>query len=308
MTLRTVRALVVVSLSLFAPSAFAADAATEEANEKLLQAGIKRSWIATEIKSKEFAKAHAAADACIAILEGYFPSHPKQKSVVNARFEGEKSPATYDAILAACKKGKADADAAKTASAAESRGEGQKELSRMAEIGYPRGLEALEQAHKDVKAKLWSDASGSYQDVIDKLHPLSQELKRRLGAEPSLATVPINTGKGSMPAQKLAEVVGQMMKEAETEKAGLKGKAEAEEKAAEAAIEKSLTGDRKKIAKAHGMPSWYEGANYVGLKERTKAALTSPTWRYDNSSGCTTTYHFKGAKQVKVTRTAACSE
>jgi hypothetical protein len=56
----------------------------------------------------------------------------------------------------------------------------------------------------------------------------------------------------------------------------------------------SVHGDRARIMKQEGLPSWFDGADLLDSHEWFNAMLRSSYYRYDSSTGCQTTYYFSG--------------
>lgn len=248
------------------------------------------------------------AEKCVSRLEEYFPSHPAEhKLPAGGSFRLGDKPVTYELLIAACKRTRTEIVETQKEKAAARHNELEKQLRTCAGRDFVEGTTYLAEARKGASAKNFVDAYLSYRDAVRELEETESLFKQALHEDPTLAAIeiPIGKSKEMMSMQKIFDTASKLLPEAQKETETVKGQAVAQEQALEAALQKSLQGDRKKLADERGLPSWWQGADLADVAPRNKAIVTSPYWRYDSSSGCKITYRFSGNKRTKIERSPA---
>ncbi|MBA3501354.1 MAG: hypothetical protein M4D80_34250 [Myxococcota bacterium] len=242
-----------------------------------------------------FPKAVEAARACLERLEAVFGARPELHAVT----VGDK--VTYASLRADCEQLERDAKRAVQSAASEGLATWKQRLVYTGAEGFPSATKWLADARKHRKAKRSVDALEAYSYAVAGFDSARSALAKALEEVPEVARHPLSQGKGkpTISVQALLESATKLHAEAKSEHDSIKQQAFADDDAAEAVMLGSLSGDRKTVAGELGFPSWYEGANAVGSDRRAKALASSPYWRYDSSSGCRVTVHFKANKRTR---------
>lgn len=286
----------ILILSTFARGASAETGdADVDANNILVDANSDRGYARHCIDEGDWDKATEYGQKCLKELDTFFKAHPDRAKKI---YEYQDQKLTYASVSGACKQLQADIVTTRKQKTAASAVDSQRYMTELAEKNYGEGVGDLADARKLVKAGKLTDAVEQYDYAVQRLGVITANFTKILDKDSSLGTfeVPTGTAKPTWSARKMLDGATKMIADATVERDALKEKAAKQDAEAEARLAKSLKGDRAQLYRERGFPTWYDGANTVGMDGRNKAALTSPYWRYDSSSGCKTTFRFKGNK------------
>jgi hypothetical protein len=247
----------------------------------------------------EWDKATTDTQRCLATLDDFFKAHPKQQ---NTAFEIGDAKVTYTTARAACTKQLADIAQAQKAASGERAAHGKEQLAALADANYTRMTEQLAEARSEVKSGKYNDALGDFDGAISGIETLTNNFGEILDKDSSLATFQVQAGKAKVTAKKLVDDLTALDAKVKKEREAIVAKAEKQADAADDLAVKLLKGDRKRVFDDAGWPTWYEGANIMVTNQRVHAFVTAAAWRYENSDGCKTTYHFSGNKLKRTER------
>jgi hypothetical protein len=164
----------------------------------------------------------------------------------------------------------------------------------------------------DVYKKKWPDATGFFQRAQKLVKQAddfaiinaNSDILSAVSAYESLASVckehvaavhneDVSLGKG-LTAGAMCEQTAQNLDKARADAKTISPKYDKAYDRVQDKIMASLHGDRARIVKQQGLPSWFDGADLLDAHEWFNAMLRSGFYRYDSSTGCQTYFYFSG--------------
>jgi hypothetical protein len=265
-----------------------------DARNAISDASSSRGFAKHEMDEGEWDKAADDAKTCLDRLNTVPAKHRSMSFESPNAIDGTIS---YAGILAACKQLVVDIPANKKKQSDKAAADGQKYMTDVAK-DFTDGVDTLALGHKNEKANKFIDALDAYVSAGRLFDTIIDDYTDVLKKSPQLATFEVPVAKGKkVAAKQMLDDATKARSEAHTAREAVQAKAEKQAADMEVALEKSLSGDRMRMYKEHGSPSWYDGADLNDMKARYKAVTTSSYWRYDSSSGCKMTVRFSGNKQ-----------
>jgi tetratricopeptide (TPR) repeat protein len=274
-------------------------AEAREVRSVLSDAETQKNFGSSYLRQGKYEDATNKFKKCIELIEGVLATDASWRT---KQLPHLSSGPTVGELLETCKASLKEAQQGEADQKKEESAAGRRELSNTIRAKWQPMTEAFAAAKRLLSSKKRFDALDADQH-LSAVNALASEVagsvRTTLRSYPALAGEQIEVGGTKIDAAQLPARADEMLEQSQALQTQHAKAIAAARQAWDKAAKSEVAGDRAKIMKQRGLPTWWD--NLHNRPTENLAALKAAAWwRYDRSDGCSFTYRFKGNKLLKV--------